>query len=166
MARAALRELALDRIIFIPTGNPKYRLPATASGEHRLAMLRLALGGEPRYQIDERELASQATGYTADTLEALRGELGRDTALYLLMGADQYAQLGSWHRPDEVARLASIVVVARPGSHIAEKAQTFAFAPMPVSASDIRARAARGESLAGLVPAQVANYIDRHGLYR
>jgi nicotinate-nucleotide adenylyltransferase len=162
-----LRELSLDRIIFIPTGNPKYRQPATASGEHRLAMLRLALAGEPRYQIDERELSTQATGYTADTLEALRGELGRDAALYLLMGADQYAKLGSWHRPDEVARLASIVVVARPGSHIAErKAQTLAFAPMPISASDIRARAARGESLAGLVPAQVANYIDDHGLYR
>jgi nicotinate-nucleotide adenylyltransferase len=162
-----LRELSLDRIIFIPTGNPKYRQPATASGEHRLAMLRLALGGEPRYQIDERELAPQATGYTADTLEALRGELGRDTALYLLMGADQYAKLGSWHRPDEVARLASIVVVARPGSHIAGgNAHSFAFAPMPVSASDIRARAARGESLADLVPAQVANYIERHGLYR
>ena len=166
MARAALEHLALERILWIPTGTTRYRNPAVASAHDRLAMLRLALEGDARSEIDERELAPGASGYTVDTLHELRLENG-ETPLYLLMGADQYAKLGSWHRPDEVRRLARIAVFDRPGSAIRdEKVKRIPFMPMPVSASDIRARVARGEDVCALVPAPVANYIARHGLYR
>ncbi len=164
MAEAALEQLRLDKVLFIPTGAPKYRRPAVASGEHRIAMLRLALAGNEKFAIDARELAPQASGYTVDTLKALRAELG-ETDLYLLMGADQYAKLGSWHRPEEVARLASIAVFARPGIQLEDKVRLISMEPMHVSASEIRARAARGEDLSALVPRAVANYIARHRLY-
>ena len=164
MARAALRHLPLERVTFIPTGTTRYRRPALASPEHRLAMLRLALDGSDKLDIDARELEPGASGYTVDTLRALHGE-GK-TDIYLLMGADQYEKLASWHRPDEIARLARISVFARPGTELEEEVELLPMPPMPISASDVRGRAARGEDLSGLVPPAVANYIARHTLYR
>jgi nicotinate-nucleotide adenylyltransferase len=165
MARAALEELELDKVLFMPTGAPRYRTPAVASGEHRVKMLELALADEPRYEIDARELAPGASGFTIDTLKELRLELGADTTLYLLIGADQYAKLDTWHRPQEVKKLARIAVFARPGSALKEKLPLIPMQPMPVSASDIRARAGRGEELTPFVPPAVANYIASHRLY-
>ena len=164
MARAARGALKLRRVLFIPTGNPQYRKPAVASGKHRVEMLRLALDDDPRMAVDPRELKPGASGYTVDTLRALHAE-GLD-ALYLLMGADQYAKLGSWHHPQEIARLAKIAVFARPGVELKEPVGLVPMAPMAISSSDLRARAARGEDLSPFLPPAVANYISRHALYR
>ena len=165
MARTALEHLELDKVLFMPTGVPRYRTPALASGEHRLAMLKLALGDNDAYEIDARELAPGASGYTVDTLRELRLELGADTELWLLMGADQYQKLGAWHRPQDVKRLAQIAVFARPGSALKDKVALIPMKPMNVSASEIRARIARGEDISGLVPPAVASYIARRRLY-
>jgi nicotinate-nucleotide adenylyltransferase len=164
MARAALDHLGLDNVLFIPTGRTRYRLPSATPGRDRAAMLRLAIEDEPRFAVDERELHPDATGFTVDTLRALRRELG-DAELYLLMGADQYAKLESWHRPDEVRRLARIGVFGRPGVALNGKVNFIPMDPMPVSASEIRARAKRGESVGHMVPPAVATYIVRHRLY-
>ena len=164
MAHAALEALKLKRVLFIPTGNPRYRTPAVASGKDRLEMLRLALAGDPRLEIDPRELQAGASGYTVDTLSDLHAEGMND--LYLLMGADQYAKLGSWHNPQEIARLAKIAVFARPGVELEEPVDLVPMRPMAISSSALRARAARGDDLSGLVPEPVANYIARRALYR
>jgi nicotinate-nucleotide adenylyltransferase len=164
MARSALEELALDRIVWIPTGKPGYRNAPIASAAHRLAMLKLATGDEPRFTIDERELAPAASGYTVDSLRGLRRELGPHAELYLLIGSDQYAKLGEWREPAEVARLARIAVFPRPGFAVKDpKALVVPMPTMPESASGIRAR---GIELKKAVPAPVANYIAQHGLYR
>ncbi len=166
MARAALKELSLQRICFIPTGAPHYRNAAVASPEHRTAMLRLAVAGEPRYAIDTRELVAGASGYTVDTLRSLRSEIGPQVPLYFLLGADQFAKLDSWHRPGEIRTLARIALFARPGFDAKDReVQVVPMDPMPVSASEIRARARRGEDLSGMVPPVVASYIARHKLY-
>jgi nicotinate-nucleotide adenylyltransferase len=166
MARAALERLRLEKILFMPTGAPRYRTPAVASGEHRVAMLELALAGEPRYEIDPRELAPGASGFTVDTLKELRLELGANTTLYLLIGADQYAKLDSWHRPQDVTKLAKIAVFARPGWKLeGANVEAIPFEPMNVSASEIRSRLARGEDISPFVAPAVANYIARHRLY-
>ena len=166
MARAALAHLKLDEIVFIPTGTTRYRNPALASGEHRVAMLQLALHGNPKCRVDERELQQGASGYTVDTLEAMRAERG-DAQLYLLIGADQYEKLASWHRPEEIKRLAKLAVFGRPGIELKgeDKVERIPMPAMPVSASEIRERAKRGEDLSRLVPPAVANYIARHRLY-
>jgi len=167
IARLALEKLRLERILWIPTGHPPYRNQPLASAEHRLAMLKLALAREPRFAVDERELAAGHSGYTVDTLESLRAELGAETPLFLLMGGDQFSKLESWHRPDDIARLAEIAVFARPGWKASgRRARLVPMAPLDISASDIRARAARGEDISGVVPAAVADYISRHKLYR
>ena len=160
MAQAALEALKLDKLLFIPTGTTRYRNAAIASPRDRVAMLKLALEGKPKFAVDERELQPGASGYTADTLRGFENE-----DVYLLMGADQYDKLDTWHRPDEVRRLAKIAVFARPGTRLKENVKLIPMSPMPISASDIRARAGRGEDLSALVPPAVANYIARRRLY-
>ena len=165
MARAALEQLALGRIVFMPTGAPRYRAPALASGEQRVAMLRLAIADNDAYEIDARELAPRASGYTVDTLRELKLERGAQTELWLLMGADQYAKLDSWHRPDEVKKLARIGVFARPGVALPKGTKVIPTESMDISSSDIRRRVARGDDISALVPPAVANYIARERLY-
>ena len=168
MAHAAREQLDLDRILWMPTGKPRYRDAPVAGPEQRVAMLRLALEGEPTWEIDARELSPGASGYTVDTLHELRLEQGRDNTLVLLLGADQYEKLGTWHRADEVKRLARLAVARRPGAakKIGREALAIDMAPMDVSGTAIRERVARGEDIAGLVPAPVEGYIKEHGLYR
>ena len=165
MARTALDELKLDKLLFMPTGSPRYRTPALASGEHRIAMLQAAIAGEPRYEIDARELAPGASGYTVDTLRELRLELGAHTPLWLLMGADQHSKLDSWHRPEDLKKLAQIAVFARPGFALSGKVRRIPMPPMAISSSEIRARVARNEDISALVPPAVANHIARNRLY-
>ena len=161
MARAALEHLALERILWLPTGAPKYRAPARTPQHHRVAMLRIATEGEPRFAIDERELDPAHSGYTVDTLKSLGGHP------VLILGADQYAKLQTWHRWREVLELASIAVCARPGwTAPGAQATVVPMAPLDISASDIRARLARGEDVSALLPRGVPEYIRRHGLYR
>ena len=166
MARAALEHLPVRKVVFLPTGTPPYRDAPHASGAHRVAMLKLALRDDARFGIDERELKPGASGYTADTLKSLRAELG-DAPLYFLMGSDQYAKLDSWRDPEGVRRLAELVVFARPHAPLKGPAvKTIPFESTADAGTEIRARAARGEDFSGMVPAPVADYIARHGLYR
>ena len=166
MAGAALEHLPVQKVLFIPTGDPGYRAAPVASAKHRVTMLELALAGEPRYDIDERELDPGASGYTVDTLKSLRAEIGQQVPLYFLMGADQFEKLASWHRPEELKQLASIGLFGRPGFKSPDPGvKVIPMRAMPISASEIRQRAARGENIADAVPAAVANYIRKHKLY-
>ena len=128
-------------------------------------MLRLALAGESRFVIDERELGAEASGYTVDTLAGLTKDFP-SADLKLLMGADQFAKLQTWHRWEELHELCEIVVFARPGWKAAAKARTIPMAPLAISASDIRAGIGRGEDVSAMLPAAVLGYIREHGLYR
>lgn len=165
LARLALEELDLQRILWMPTGTPAYRKPAVAPGEDRVAMLRLALGSEARFEIDARELLPGASGFTFDSVSALRRE-NPGRVFVLLMGSDQFEKRAGWHRWPELEKLCEIAVVARPGSRIDAPVRTLPMRPSPVSASEIRARVARGEPIGSMVPAAVADYIRDRGLYR
>jgi nicotinate-nucleotide adenylyltransferase len=165
IARLALEHAGVSSVLWMPTGNPGYREPPVASAQDRLAMLKLALGGEQRYAIDERELRPGASGFTFDSISSLKSERPQ-SKFVLIMGADQYEKRATWHRWPELAKLCSIAVVARPGSKVDSDVQSIPMAPSLLSASDIRARIGRGEDVAGMVPAAVLNYIREKGLYR
>ena len=165
IASAALRVLGLERILWLPTGAPAYRKPPVATAEDRVAILKLAISNEPRYAVDERELAAGASGYTFDTLSSLRND-HPGASFVLLMGADQYAKRESWHRWADIEQLCEFAVFARPGSNIDAKARIIPMTPLSISASDIRARIARGEDVASMLPPPVLGYIREHGLYR
>ena len=164
IARLALAHAGVAEVLWIPTGVPGYRAAPVAAARDRVAMLKLALGGESRYRIDERELRPQATGFTYDTVAALKSENPGHTYT-LIMGSDQYGKRATWHRWPELAKLCEVAVVARPGSSVDGGAKALPMAPSPVSASDIRARIGRNEDVSGMVPAEVLNYIREKRLY-
>ena len=164
IAGAALRELELLQILWLPTGAPAYRPAPVATAAHRLALLSLAIAGEPRYAVDKRELQSGASGFTFDSLKALKDE-NPESKFILLMGADQYAKRDTWHRWPDIEKLCDIAVVARPGCNLDAKAKTISMNPLPISASDIRARIARGEDVSAMLPPPVLGYIREKGLY-
>ena len=174
IARLALDALGLARLLWIPTGAPRYRTAPVAPAGDRQAMLELALAGEPRYAIDPRELRPEASGYTVDTLSALQAELGPDAPLVLLMGSDQYDKLAGWHRWRELFGFARIAVIARPGWASEASAEVRAagpvlrveMAPLDISSTEIRRRVARGEDVSGMLPPPVLDYISTHRLYR
>jgi nicotinate-nucleotide adenylyltransferase len=167
MARAALDALALAKVLWIPGGTPPHREAPRASGADRAAMVRLAIAGEPRFELDERELRKSSPGYTVETLEDLHAGLGKHADLVLLIGADQYARLETWHRWRDLFALARIAVFARPGQDLdpAKHVTVVPMAPLDVSSTALRARIAAGDPPRGLLPDAVLDYIQIHRLY-
>ncbi len=175
LADVALHTLALDELRWIPAGAPWQKSGRVlAPAEHRIAMVALAMAGEPRFRLDERELHRPGPSYTIDTVrEALAEHPG--AALYLVIGQDQYARLHTWHEWRELLGLVTLAVAARdgqtpvPGAPLMNHRHRIEVLPMPridVSATAIRDQAAVGGALDSLVAAAVAGYIDRHQLYR
>jgi nicotinate-nucleotide adenylyltransferase len=126
VARAARAAFALDTVLFAPVGmQPLKPEGPAASFEDRLAMTRLAIAGEPGFEVsladapkpgDDRKAAAQTTpNYTIDTLKNLRTSLAPDCALYCLMGADSFLGLRHWHRAAEIPFVAPLIVASRPG---------------------------------------------------
>lgn len=107
--------LDLERVLFVPAGDPPHREPPRVSAGLRLAMLRAAIEDEPRFAVDERELTRPGPSYTVLTLEELRREHGA-RPIVLLMGMDAFAGLAGWHRWEELAGLAHLAVAYRPGA--------------------------------------------------
>src|SRR3569833_2622728 len=109
-----LDELGLDHVRLIPCGVPPHRAAPRAHAEHRLTMLRLAVSGEPRLRVDERELRRPGPSYMVDTVLSLREELG-DTPLALIIGMDALNGLATWRRWRELVALCHLIVMERPG---------------------------------------------------
>jgi nicotinate-nucleotide adenylyltransferase len=164
IANAALDELGLDRLYFVPARrSPLKQDGPIASAEDRLAMLSAAIADEPRFHISRAELDRNGPSFTVDTLEALRGE----GALFLILGSDAYADFERWREPARIRELATIVLAARPGVPNAPAGVRKLDSPlMDISSRELRARAARGRSLRYLVPKAALRYIEEHRLYR
>ena len=179
LAHAALDELGLDEVLFLPAGQPWRKAGRMiASNEHRLAMLRRALEGEAAFRVSMMELERPGPSYTADTLEALRDDRPEDE-LFFLLGEDALMDLPNWARPQRILELARLAVVRRADTSAEALEETERRVPglgerviwlkMPavaVSATEIRERVREGQAIGGLVPATVEEYIRKQGLYR
>jgi nicotinate-nucleotide adenylyltransferase len=175
-AAAAMECARLDRVLFIPSARPPHRGPAMAPAEDRLAMTRLAVQGEPGFEVSDLEIRRGGMSYTADTLAELH-RARPDDELFLILGWDAARLFRTWREPERVNDLASIVIVARPGFQAPAPADVAAAGLDParvtncvvhtpdVSASELREALAVGESLAGKLPAGVDAYIADQGLY-
>lgn len=194
LAREVRAALHLPEVLLVPAGDPPHRAPPVAPALHRLAMVELAVAEYPGLRVDGREIARKGRSYTVLTLEELRKERPFQP-LALIVGADAFLGLPSWHRWRELFELAHLIVVARPGLELraglqgplAEEWEQRITAtphdlenraggniyeqlitPHAISASGIRAALARGDaaSVRGLLPAAVFAYIGRNHLYR
>lgn len=169
VAEAAADALALAHVRFVPArAQPlKQGTHAAAAGD-RLAMLRLALEKNPRFVVDDQELRRPPPSYTRDTLQALHDARPGDR-LFLLVGADAAADLPRWRDPEGVAALATVVAMTRAGAPPPGHALIARCLEVPaigISATAVRARCRRGDSIRYLVPEAVRRYIADRGLYR
>jgi nicotinate-nucleotide adenylyltransferase len=170
-AQDATAALSLNRVIFVPAADPPHKRGVQVSAASvRSEMLRAAIAGDPRFEISSCELDRAGPSYTVDTLRELR-KLHPGAALQLLIGVDQVQEFGSWREPDEIIKLAAVVMLARAGSdQVAPEAnfvrQTVAVTRVDVSSTLIRTRVAVGMPIRYLVPDAVAKIIERDGLYR
>ena len=184
--------LGLDRVLIIPAGQPPHRGAPRTAANHRLEMVRRAIAGNPRFVADAREVQRPQPSYTVDTLSALRAELGDAQPLWLLLGADAFLDLPSWHDWRRLFELANIAVAARPGAQLLQsdaimeplKSEVVqrqraagpatapagsvllrATPPLDISATAIRDILARHGSARYLLPDAVLDYIHEHQLY-
>ena len=175
-AKTAIECARLDRVLFMPSGQPPHRPAAAASAEHRLEMTRLATSDEARFAVSDIELRRPGVSFTSDTLADLHA-LDPGAELFLILGWDAARLFSTWHQPDKVRGLATIVVVARPGSG-SPRPEDLKAAGLDgdrvilcqdrtpdVSASTIRKDIKGGRSIVGKVPPAVERYIATHHLY-
>lgn len=180
IAEEARTRLALDRVVFIPAGEPWMK------GEHivtaaalRVDMVKLAISSNAAFNLSLSEVERPGPTYTVDTLEQLLGELGYDTQLFLLLGWDSLAEMIAWKAPYRVSKMATVVAFPRPGFDrpeiaVLERAMPgiterviFLDAPyLEISSTGIRKRIAEGGSVRYLLPEAVGQYITDNRLYQ
>ena len=191
LAKETAERLDFAEVCFVPANVPPHRGQPHASAEQRVQMLKLAISGNPCFVLDLREILREGASYTVDTLSAMRAERGGKKPLCLLMGADTFAGLASWHRWKKLFELAHIVVAQRPGfdlkhfqsplkeefakrraksPHAARDKPCGAIivlevTPVDISASMIREKLAGGKDVRDLLPGLVLDYIQAKGLY-
>lgn len=193
LAEEAADRLGLARVRWLPAGQPPHRGGPQGAAAHRLAMVRLAVADNPRFEIDAAEVEAETPSYTVVTLERLRTLFGADRPLVLLLGTDAFSALPTWHRWSELLELAHVAVAHRAGApphpdqlpaelvrefvarHADDPAAlrrapagrvvAFPMTPLAISATDIRRMRAEGRSVRYLLPPAVLDYIDRNGLY-
>lgn len=175
LAEWARTELELDEVLFVPVGEPPHKRRGLLSAvEHRVAMARLAVRGNPAFSVSTIETQRRGPSYTADTVRSLAVATPH-AQLHLIMGADMFTTFDTWREPDEISKRAVLVVALRPGasqgreSRWARRGRGVVWLTNPgleVASSTLRERAASGHGLRYWVPEAVARYVTKHGLYR
>jgi len=172
VAEAVRESVGLDRILFVPTLISPHKQDADATpATQRLAMLREAVKPNPFFEVLDIEIERGGVSYTVDTLRAL-GQSNPGDALYLLIGADNLREFGTWREPSEILKLGTLVVMDRPGFPAGGEepvlpARTIRcrVPAIDISGTEIRRRVKEGLPISFLVPPPVARFIGRHRLY-
>ena len=176
VADDAFAQLALDRLVFVPAATQPLKARhggASASAEHRLAMTRLLIEGDGRFEVSTIEVERPGLSFTVDTLTDFAARYP-SAERFLLLGADVLATFEQWREPERILQLARPVVLERAGDEPtrlppALGGKTLRRLPsrrIDISSTEIRERARDGRPLRGFVTDNVATYIQRHGLYR
>ena len=160
----------LDRVLFVPARRSPHKSSTAATPRHRLAMLRLAVRGNPRLRVSDLELGRRSPSYTIDTVRTLAARWQQRPTL--LLGGDALLDLPTWRESAALLREARIVVFARPGAESARSRAGALGVPyhdvalVPTSSSMLRALVRRGLPIRYQVPEPVRRYIERHRLYQ
>ena len=172
LARDAVEQLGLSRLIFIPAAISPHKLARApgAPGEWRLRMLEAAVAGEERFAVDGLELHRAGPSYTFDTIHTLRAAAPPDTTFFYLIGEDNLPLLHTWHRVDELRALVKFVVCRRHAPDAASGLEGTGFPVVTrwvdISSTEIRNRVASGRQIRYLVPDAVDAIIAAQQLYR
>ena len=182
LVREFIKRLSLDRVILIPTGTPPHKAThQLASGADRTEMCRLAAAdiAECPVTVSDIEVLRTGKSYTADTMTELKAQYP-DDELFLLMGEDMFCTVEKWYHPERIFAAAEICTAPRDkdsfqtlvthGEEVKEKFPQLRFTVqniefLPVSSTMVREKSLQGEDISGLVPAGVAEYIQKKRLY-
>jgi nicotinate-nucleotide adenylyltransferase len=171
VAEAAVEELGLDKLVFIPASRSPFKQnDETAPDGLRLRLLRLALAGRPRYEVDEREIRRGGVSYTIETVRSYAKQYP-SVHLFYLVGADNVPKLNEWRDADELANLLEFAAVPRPGQAPPSFPKPFRGTmlkgfPLEISSREIRARLKARLPIQYLVPPLVAEAIELSAAYR
>jgi nicotinate-nucleotide adenylyltransferase len=193
LGRSVLSLCGFDKVLFIPAACPPHKDDQDVGAiEHRLQMLKLAIGGTGSFEISEIEISRQKISYTIDTIEELKQTGDHHSSYYFIIGFDAISEIESWHRWQELLYSTNFIVAVRPGFSLKEIEHLLernGFSPdrsvndrwfcdrsaneilfltneiAAVSSTDVRARIAAGQSWQTLVPSAVADYIIEERLY-
>ena len=181
IAEEVRARLDLTEVLFVPAGQPWLKLNnanAISPAEHRVAMVRLAVADEPAFKLSTMEIDRPGPSYTVDTMAELSRQIGADDKLFFILGWDNLNQLPRWHQPSRLVKLCRLVPLRRVGfaspdldsleAAIPGLAKSLVMLDTPqieISASEIRARVARGLPIHKLVPEPVERYIIERKLY-
>jgi len=178
LGECVAEQFACERVLFVPAGDP-YRKTGTDTPENRkakvsgraispgalrLQMVALAVTGNERFVADGREVARAGPSYTVDTLRELRGEGFEDVVLVL--GSDALADMPNWRQPDEIRRLARIVIAEKEGGAGTGGFERVNMPLLRISSTEVRERVRQGKPIRYLVPEAVRGFIEERGLYR
>lgn len=168
----------LDALVFIPAGVPVFKQDKFVTpASQRLQMCRLAVQGNPAFDVSSIEIDRGGNTYTVDTLRQLRAHYPSWVEFFFIVGTDTLLSIAKWRESAEIARLAHLVAVSRPGFTLSPEmrlqiAQAGDFdlhlleAPaLPISSSELRKRVAEGKSIRYLTPLSVCRFIESEGLY-
>ena len=176
MAEAGAKCGRLERVLLVPANVPPHRPPAVAPAVDRLEMCRLAAAGRPWLEVSDIEVRRPGASYTVDTLRALARERPADE-LYLVLGWDAARDIRGWRSPDDVLRLARVVIVTRPGHPPPSRGDVAAAGIDPaqavicdvqtpdVESTDVRRLIEKGDSLEGVLDHSVESYVRQRDLY-
>ena len=172
-------EMGLDKVIFIPTGNPPHK-EIEVSAEDRYEMVRLAISPNPDFEISDIETTRVKMSYTVDTIRELK-KIYKEEKLYFLIGLDSLFQLKTWKKIGDLSQEIEFVVALRPGyidkeeinkeidflrENFGTKINLINTPLYEISSTDLRDRIHEGKSLRYLIPKKVLDYIEESGFYK
>lgn len=180
-AKSILALTDVEKILFIPLGNPPHKNENNVSSAlHRLNMLRLAVEGEKDFLISTMEIDRSGKTYTIDTIKELRKLLGKEKKFFFIIGTDELLLINTWRNYEELLKICSFIAVTRPGykDTLLEKDVNFLtqkysadihiveIPPVNVSSSEIRENIKNGISTKDFVNEKVLKYIKKNNLYK
>lgn len=183
----------LDRVLFIPAADPPHKpLAGDISFAARCEMVKLAIAGNPGFELSDIEGQREGKSYSIDTIGYFHTQRP-DDKLFFIIGSDSFSEIGLWHRYAEIFRLCNLIVVERPGSSVADPLEALPVAirgefsytgtprrlqhvsghlvqilkgcPLDISSTGIRNMVAAGSSITRLVPPAVEAYIKDQRIY-
>jgi nicotinate-nucleotide adenylyltransferase len=183
-AQEALSQFKLDKVIFIPTGNPPHKIEnEVASAEDRYTMTVIATSSNSNFFVSRMEIDRKGESYTIDTVRQLRKIYGKNSLLYFITGADAILEILTWKNTDEIVSLCKFIAATRPGYNLSriedlrkrlfgkagaadEKIYVMEIPALSISSTDIRNRVKHNRPIDYLLPEGVSNYILKHELYK
>lgn len=180
-AEAARDEFKLDKVIFVPSGNPPHKKGKPISqGSDRFLMTVLATANNPFFEVSDIEMLRQGYTYTVDTLKSFIEMYGSHVDIYFITGADAVMEILTWKDVSEIFKLCRIVSAYRPGSDINKfkkmvdelekvyrsKVHLIEVPALAISSTEIRRRVSNNITIKYLLPEKVENYLLKKGIYR